>query len=49
VPLTGGGTDPRYGTCREANAHGFGPYRQGVDPEYEWYRDRDHDGLVCER
>jgi Protein of unknown function (DUF1524)/Excalibur calcium-binding domain len=49
VPLTGGGTDPRYDTCREANAHGFGPYRQGVDPEYDWYRDRDHDGLVCER
>ncbi len=49
VPLTGGGTDPRYGTCREANAHGLGPYRQGVDPEYDWYRDSDHDGLVCER
>jgi len=47
VPL--GATDPRFGTCREANAHGFGPYRQGVDPEYSWYQDRDHDGLVCER
>ena len=48
-PLVGGGTDPRFGTCREANAHGYGPYRQGVDPEYAWYQDRDHDGLVCER
>jgi hypothetical protein len=43
-----GGTDPRYGTCKEANAHGYGPYKQGRDPEYDWYQDRDHDGLVCE-
>ncbi|GAB3068618.1 DUF1524 domain-containing protein [Pedococcus soli] len=42
-------TDPRFGTCREANAAGYGPYRQGVDPEYDWYQDRDHDGLACER
>jgi len=49
APPPGGGTDPRFGTCREANAHGFGPYRQGTDPEYAWYQDRDHDGLVCER
>jgi len=48
-PRPDGGTDPRFGTCREANAHGFGPYRQGTDPEYAWYQDRDHDGLVCER
>ena len=26
----------------------YGPYRRGVDPEYDWYQDRDHDGLVCE-
>jgi micrococcal nuclease len=43
------GTDPRYRTCAEANAAGHGPYRQGVDPEYDWYQDRDGDGLVCER
>lgn len=43
------GTDPRFGTCREANAAGYGPYRRGTDPEYDWYQDRDHDGLVCER
>jgi hypothetical protein len=42
-------SDPRFGTCREANAAGYGPYRRGIDPEYGWYRDRNGDGLVCER
>ena len=32
-----------------ANEAGYGPYRSGVDAEYDWYRDRDHDGVVCER
>ncbi|MGG5260252.1 GmrSD restriction endonuclease domain-containing protein [Phycicoccus avicenniae] len=41
-------TDPRFGTCREAVAAGYGPYRSGSDPEYAWYRDRDGDGVVCE-
>ena len=41
--------DPQFSTCREANAAGYGPYREGTDPEYHWYQDRDHDGLVCER
>jgi hypothetical protein len=40
--------DPRFGTCREAIAHGYGNYRRGVDPEYDWYRDADSDGIVCE-
>lgn len=44
-----GGTDPRYRTCAEANAAGYGPYQRGRDPEYAWYQDRDRDGLVCER
>jgi hypothetical protein len=44
-----GGTDPRFDTCRAANAAGYGPYRRGADPEYDWYQDRDHDGRVCER
>lgn len=48
-PSTSGSTDPRFGTCREANAAGYGPYRSGVDAEYDWYQDRDHDGLACER
>ncbi|WP_270887488.1 GmrSD restriction endonuclease domain-containing protein [Pedococcus sp. 5OH_020] len=51
APTTGGSTrtDPRFDTCRAANAAGYGPYRRGLDVEYDWYRDRDHDGLVCER
>lgn len=40
--------DPQFGTCKEAKSHGYGPYRQGVDPEYNWYRDADNDGVVCE-
>ena len=43
------GTDPRFGTCKEAIANGYGPYYFGVDPEYDWYIDRDGDGIVCER
>ncbi|MFI0483362.1 excalibur calcium-binding domain-containing protein [Actinomadura sp. 9N215] len=42
------GLDPRFDTCAEANAHGYGPYYRGVDPEYDWYQDRDHDGIDCE-
>lgn len=41
-------TDPRFGTCSEANDAGYGPYRRGVDAEYSWYIDRDGDGIVCE-
>jgi hypothetical protein len=44
----GAGLDPRFSTCTEAKAHGYGPYVKGVDPEYSWYEDRDHDGVVCE-
>ncbi len=42
-------TDPRFGTCKEAIAHGYGPYYRGQDAEYPWYIDRDSDGIVCER
>ena len=42
-------TDPRFPTCKAANAAGYGNYRRGHDPEYDWYRDNDHDGTVCER
>lgn len=45
----GSKTDPRFPSCRAANAAGYGDYRRGHDPEYEWYRDNDHDGTVCER
>jgi hypothetical protein len=40
--------DPRFDTCGDANAAGYGPYRSGSDPEYGWYIDRDRDGLACE-
>jgi hypothetical protein len=43
-----GGTDPRFDYCYEATAHGYGPYYRGRDPEYSWYTDADHDGVVCE-
>lgn len=42
------GLDPRFSTCTEAKAHGYGPYYAGTDPEYAWYEDRDNDGVVCE-
>jgi hypothetical protein len=41
-------SDPRFDTCREAKSNGYGPYYFGIDAEYDWYRDRDSDGLVCE-
>jgi hypothetical protein len=31
-----------------AKANGRGPYINGVDPEYAFYRDGDSDGMVCE-
>lgn len=40
--------DPRFDYCYEANAAGYGNYVGGRDPEYDWYDDRDQDGLVCE-
>ena len=42
-------TDPRFPTCAAANRAGYGPYQRGVDTEYNWYIDRDQDGVVCER
>ena len=47
-PPTAPATDPRFGTCKEAKAHGYGPYVRGRDPEYSWYRDGDGDGVTCE-
>jgi hypothetical protein len=47
-PPPGEGTDPRFDTCAAAIAAGYGPYHQGQDPEYDWYRDADGDGIVCE-
>jgi len=50
---TGGGTsgaglDPRFDYCYQAKDAGYGPYYQVKDPEYAWYTDNDHDGIVCE-
>jgi len=39
--------DPRFDTCKDAKASGYGPYYRG-DTEYDWYRDADSDGIVCE-
>jgi hypothetical protein len=39
---------PNYGSCKEAKAHGAGPYHRDRDPEYHYYRDADGDGVVCE-
>lgn len=41
-------SDPRFRTCKEAKAQGYGPYYKSKDPEYYWYRDSDHDGVDCE-
>ncbi|WP_082096461.1 GmrSD restriction endonuclease domain-containing protein [Demequina gelatinilytica] len=47
-PSVAASTDPRFSSCAKAIAAGFGPYREGVDEEYGWYRDGDGDGTVCE-
>ncbi len=43
-----GAVDPQFATCAAAIASGYGPYRKRSDIEYEWYIDRDRDGIVCE-
>lgn len=39
--------DERFAYCKDLPP-GYGPYVRGVHPEYEWYTDRDGDGVVCE-
>ena len=39
--------DKRYAFCNKLPS-GLGPYFKGEDPEYDWYTDRDKDGVVCE-
>jgi Protein of unknown function (DUF1524)/Excalibur calcium-binding domain len=46
--VAAGGDDPRFATCAAAKAQGYGPYVQGKDPEYYWYRDGNHNGVDCE-
>lgn len=40
--------DPLFDTCAQAKRNGYGPYVQGSDYEYDFYDDRDNDGIVCE-
>jgi len=40
--------DPIFDTCGEAKSNGYGPYYSGEDYEYNYYQDRDRDGIVCE-
>ncbi|MFW5469524.1 GmrSD restriction endonuclease domain-containing protein [Knoellia sp. CPCC 206435] len=40
--------DLQFDTCKAAKAAGYGPYYSGKDAEYDWYRDADSDGIVCE-
>jgi len=48
LPAVDLGTDPPFGTCAEAQQNGNTPYERGIDPEYDFYDDRDDDGIVCE-
>ncbi|MFC6085014.1 excalibur calcium-binding domain-containing protein [Sphaerisporangium aureirubrum] len=41
--------DPRFASCKQANAAGYGPYTKGLHAEYAWYVDGDQDGVACER
>ena len=44
-----GANDPKFASCAEAKRNGYTrSYTRGIDPEYEWYQDRDGDGVVCE-
>lgn len=47
-PKTSSKTDPKFNTCKEAKSSGYGPYVKGTHSEYDWYRDGDKDGTVCE-
>lgn len=47
-PMALTGADPRFSSCAKAKDAGYGPYVAGIDPEYDWYRDGDNDGTVCE-
>lgn len=48
APVDPAGTDPQFPNCKQAIAAGYGNYIQGVNAEYDWYRDGDHDGINCE-
>ncbi|MEV0587925.1 excalibur calcium-binding domain-containing protein [Nonomuraea sp. NPDC050310] len=42
-----GGVDPKFATCAEAFENGYGgPYHKGR-PEYDYYVDKDRNGVAC--
>jgi hypothetical protein len=48
APRAAGMLDPRFPSCAQARQSGYGGYVRGQDPEFDWYRDGDQDGVVCE-
>ncbi|NYI42630.1 excalibur calcium-binding domain-containing protein [Demequina lutea] len=48
APAVAPALDPKFKYCKDAIPAGYGNYVKGVDPEYDWYRDADGDGVVCE-
>lgn len=50
TPKKSGDLDPQFTSCAKAKEAGYGKggYKKGIDPEYDWYRDGDNDGTVCE-
>ncbi|MFC7643688.1 excalibur calcium-binding domain-containing protein [Streptosporangium lutulentum] len=40
--------DPRYPNCKAALLDGYGPYYKETHEEYEWYVDKDGDGVACD-
>ena len=47
APVAVQAADPRFPYCKDAIAAGYGPYQRSR-VEYDWYRDADGDGVVCE-
>ncbi len=48
-PAPSASPDPKFDTCADVVEAGLGPYVEGTDPEYDWYRDGDGDGIACDR
>ncbi len=46
-PAADGALDPKFDSCKEAVARGYGPYSKGFRAEYEWYTDVDGNGIAC--